>query len=87
MKELDSAGRSGLQAESRRFYPKKTLAGPLLGFTGMDNEGLEGLERAYDKYLRGTSGWVLAEKDAVGRTVFPGGPGYQYTAAEGRATT
>ena len=68
----------GLQAESRRFYPKKALAGSLLGFTGTDNEGLEGLERAYDKYLRGTKGWVVAEKDAVGRTVFPGGPGYQY---------
>jgi cell division protein FtsI (penicillin-binding protein 3) len=68
----------GLQAESRRFYPKKALAGPVLGFTGMDNEGLEGIERAYDKALRGVNGWVLAEKDAVGRTVFPGGPGFQY---------
>jgi cell division protein FtsI/penicillin-binding protein 2 len=68
----------GLQAESRRFYPKKTLAGPVLGFTGMDHEGLEGIERAYDKVLRGVSGWLLAEKDAVGRTVFPGGPGLQY---------
>ncbi len=77
IKELDRAD-VGLQAESRRFYPKKALAGSLLGFTGTDNEGLEGLERAYDKYLRGSKGWVVAEKDAVGRTVFPGGPGYQY---------
>jgi cell division protein FtsI (penicillin-binding protein 3) len=68
----------GLRFESRRFYPKKTLAGTVLGFTGMDNEGLEGLERSYDKELRGVNGWVLAEKDAVGRTVFPGGPGFQY---------
>ena len=68
----------GFRFESRRFYPKKTLAGSVLGFTGMDNEGLEGLERSYDKELRGVSGWVLAEKDAVGRTVFPGGPGFQY---------
>jgi cell division protein FtsI (penicillin-binding protein 3) len=44
----------------------------------MDNEGLEGLERAYDKVLRGVSGWMLAEKDAVGRTVFPGGSGFRY---------
>ncbi len=77
VKELDS-DEIGLQAESRRFYPKKNLAGPLLGFTGVDNEGLEGIERAYDKVLRGVNGWVLAEKDAVGRTVFPGGPGFQY---------
>ncbi len=77
VKELDS-DEIGLQAESRRFYPKKNLAGPVLGFTGVDNEGLEGVERAYDKVLRGVNGWVLAEKDAVGRTVFPGGPGFQY---------
>jgi cell division protein FtsI/penicillin-binding protein 2 len=51
----------GIRLESRRFYPKKNLAGPLLGFTGIDNEGLEGLERAYDKALRGVNGWVLAE--------------------------
>jgi cell division protein FtsI (penicillin-binding protein 3) len=77
VRELDSS-EIGLQPESRRFYPNKTLAGALLGFTGMDNEGLEGLERAYNKYLRGRDGWVLAEKDAMGRTVFPGGPGLQY---------
>ncbi len=77
VRELDSR-EIGLQPESRRFYPNKTLAGPVLGFTGMDNQGLEGLERAYDKNLRGRNGWVLAEKDAVGRTVFPGGPGLQF---------
>lgn len=68
----------GLVLETRRFYPKKTLAGPAIGFTGVDNEGLEGIELAYDEVLRGVSGWVLAEKDALGRTVFPAGPGFQY---------
>jgi cell division protein FtsI (penicillin-binding protein 3) len=68
----------GIRLESKRFYPKKSLAGPVLGFLGMDNDGLEGLELAYDKALRGVSGWVLAEKDAMGRTVFPGGSGFQY---------
>ena len=68
----------GLLLETRRFYPKKNLAGPVLGFISMDNEGLEGVELSYDKALRGVNGWVLAEKDAVGRTVFPGGPGFQY---------
>ena len=68
----------GIRLETRRFYPKKTLAGPLLGFTGIDNKGLEGVERAYDKVLRGVNGWVLVEKDALGRNVFPGGPGFQY---------
>jgi cell division protein FtsI (penicillin-binding protein 3) len=77
VRELDS-DEIRLRSETRRFYPKKALAGPVLGFTGVDNEGLEGLERVYDKMLRGVSGWVLAEKDAMGRTVFPGGPGFQY---------
>lgn len=77
IKKLDTKD-VGLVLESRRFYPKKTLAGAVLGFTGMDNEGLEGLELAYDKELRGAAGWVLAEKDASGRMVFPGGPGFQY---------
>lgn len=69
----------GLLLEARRFYPKKTLAGPLLGFTGIDSEGLEGVELSYDSVLRGVNGWVLVEKDAFGRTVFPGGPGFEYT--------
>lgn len=77
VKELGS-NEIGIRPEARRFYPKKALAGPVLGFTGVDNQGLEGLERAYDKVLRGVNGWVLAEKDAVGRMVFPGGPGLQY---------
>ena len=77
VKELGSA-EIQLRSEPRRFYPNKALAGPLIGFTGIDNEGLEGLERAYDKILRGVNGWVLAEKDAKGRMVFPGGPGFQY---------
>jgi len=77
VKELGSK-EIGIRLEARRFYPNKTLAGPLLGFTGVDNEGLEGLEHTYDKTLRGVEGWVLAEKDAKGRTVFPGGLGFQY---------
>src|SRR5512139_656248 len=68
----------GLQTESRRFYPKKTLAGTVLGFTNVDNKGIEGVELWYDKELSGTDGWVMAEKDARGRTVFPGGHGFQY---------
>jgi len=77
VRELDSED-IRLRTEARRFYPKKTLAGPLLGFTGIDNHGLEGLEHAYDGMLCGVNGWVLAEKDARGRMVFPGGPGFQF---------
>ena len=77
VKSLDSKT-VGLLVESKRFYPKKALGGSLLGFTGIDNEGLEGVELAFDGALRGQSGWVLAEKDAVGRTAFAGGTALQY---------
>jgi cell division protein FtsI (penicillin-binding protein 3) len=68
----------GLRLEARRFYPKKTLAGAVLGFTNVDNKGIEGIELLYDDVLRGTDGWLTAEKDAQGRTVFPGGDGFQF---------
>lgn len=78
VKDLGSK-KIGLLVETRRFYPKKTLAGSVLGFTGIDNKGLEGVELWYDSALRGINGWVLVEKDAFGRAVFPGGPGFEYT--------
>ncbi len=56
-----------LVRESKRFYPRRQLSGHLLGFVGLDNQGLEGVELAYDKYLNGERGWVLVEKDAKGR--------------------
>ena len=43
----------GLSRESRRFYPDKGLASQLMGFTGLDSNGLEGLELFYEKDLAG----------------------------------
>jgi len=40
--------------EPKRFYPNGTLAGHLLGFVGLDDTGLEGLESGYDEHLKGT---------------------------------
>lgn len=50
VKALDLAGVTVMQ-EPKRFYPKKELAGQLLGRVGMDNEGLEGLEKSFDDIL------------------------------------
>ena len=55
--------------ESRRFYPNKELAAHLLGYVGVDGDGLEGLEWAYDSQIRGKAGTVLIHTDA-GRHVF-----------------
>lgn len=50
--------------ESRRSYPNGYLAAHILGFAGLDNTGLEGLELYYDKYLKGEPGWALLLRDA-----------------------
>lgn len=50
----------------KRYYPYKTLASKVLGFTGSDNQGIIGLEVKYEKYLKGTDGLILTETDASG---------------------
>jgi cell division protein FtsI (penicillin-binding protein 3) len=50
--------------ESRRFYPKKELAAHLLGYVGVDNTGLAGIESAYDSQIRGKPGTVFVQSDA-----------------------
>ncbi|HUP38636.1 MAG TPA: penicillin-binding protein 2, partial [Vicinamibacterales bacterium] len=57
----------GLIKEDRRFYPKKQLAAQLLGFVGIENKGLAGIEAAYDTQISGTLGKMLYQTDARGR--------------------
>jgi cell division protein FtsI (penicillin-binding protein 3) len=54
-------------SENKRFYPRRQLSGQLLGFVGLDNQGLEGVELAYNDHLNGEGGWMLVERDAKGR--------------------
>lgn len=61
----------GFVMESQRFYPKRALFGHLLGFAGLDNRGLEGIELKYDTTLRGEKGWLVLERDAHGKSIFP----------------
>ncbi|WP_018085513.1 stage V sporulation protein D [Desulfurispora thermophila] len=56
-----------LVEESVRLYPHATLAAHLLGYSGVDNQGLAGLEKTFDQYLKGTDGRILVEHDAAGR--------------------
>lgn len=55
--------------ESKRIYPKDKLASQLIGFVGIDGNGLEGLELTYDNYLTGNEGRVLTERDAIGNMI------------------
>jgi cell division protein FtsI (penicillin-binding protein 3) len=63
----------GVVMEGRRFYPKGPLLSHVLGFAGMDGEGLEGLELRFESHLRGEKRVVVLQRDALGRTVFPKG--------------
>jgi cell division protein FtsI (penicillin-binding protein 3) len=54
----------GFVKESKRFYPNKELAAHILGYVGIDNTGLNGVEFAYDSQIRGKDGDVLVNTDA-----------------------
>jgi cell division protein FtsI (penicillin-binding protein 3) len=57
----------GFIPESSRFYPNKSLASQVIGFTGIDGRGLEGIEYYYDSYLKGAAIEQTIFKDALGR--------------------
>lgn len=59
----------GLQREYRRYYPSGTVAGHVVGFTNVDDQGLEGIELAYDKWLRAVPGRKRVLKDRFGNIV------------------
>ena len=55
------------QPESRRFYPRGSLAAQILGFTNIDGLGQLGIEQTYDKQLAGMKGELIAPRDAHGK--------------------
>lgn len=66
----------GIIPTSTRIYPYGSVAPQVLGFVGIDNQGLEGLELYYDDFLRGTPGQTVFERDAHGRALEDGVRGY-----------
>ncbi|MCM2358829.1 MAG: transpeptidase family protein, partial [Geobacteraceae bacterium] len=59
----------GFVKESKRFYPNSEMAGHVIGFTGLDPEGLEGIELKYDSTILGSTGYLVTERDALGRDI------------------
>ena len=56
-----------LVKESKRYYPYDNLLSHVLGYVGIDNQGLSGLELYYDKYLTGSNGSIKYFSDGKGR--------------------
>ena len=58
-----------IQNEARRYYPLNDIAASIIGFTGVDNNGLSGIELQYEKILRGIDVKVTVEKDVFGNII------------------
>jgi len=78
MAKVESLKLSGIDVlmESKRFYPKTALFGHIVGFVGIDNNGLEGVEHKYDNLLKGQTGGVVVVRDAYGNSIYPKGFNY-----------
>ena len=59
-----------LLKESRRYYPNSELAAHVIGYVGVDNVGLGGIESAYDSQIRGKDGRVLIQSDAKRHAIY-----------------
>lgn len=64
--EYDCGSVVQLLDDYKRYYPQNDLASCVIGFTGSDEQGLEGVEFQYDEYLSGTPGRIITAKNARG---------------------
>ncbi|MBN3041050.1 MAG: penicillin-binding protein 2, partial [Candidatus Omnitrophica bacterium] len=68
IKEFNLSG-IGFFRDRKRFYPQNSLASAMIGIVGIDNNGLEGLERSYNDYLGGKDGLVRVLQDSTARKI------------------
>ena len=68
IRDMDLPG-IDMTEESRRYYPKGTLASHVLGIAGLDNTGLEGIDYYYNELVGGTPGRIVIEHDAANRPI------------------
>ncbi len=65
-KDYKCQGVIQLLDDYKRYYPKNSLASSVIGFTGSDDQGLEGIEYEYDSYLSGIPGRIITAQNARG---------------------
>jgi cell division protein FtsI (penicillin-binding protein 3) len=68
-KQVEQLRIAGLQfvTEPKRYYPQASVGAHVVGFTGLDPKGLEGLELEYEQLLQGEPGRLMSQRDARGR--------------------
>jgi stage V sporulation protein D (sporulation-specific penicillin-binding protein) len=76
-----------LEPATKRYYPNDSLASQVLGFTGMDNVGLEGLEARYDSLLTGVGGRTINLRNGMGRNLMMSEYDDYYAAQNGDSIT
>ena len=65
-----------IDEDTKRYYPYSSLAANVIGFTGSDNQGLDGIEAKYDEFLKGKTGKILKATDAIGNDLGEEGENY-----------
>lgn len=73
-----------LQEDTKRYYPKETLASQVIGLTNWENKGSYGVEEYYDEILSGTNGSLLTATDANG-DIIPSSYEKRYDAVDGQS--
>jgi len=61
-----------IDEDTKRYYPYSTMTASVIGFTGSDNQGLQGIELKYDSILKGEQGKILKLTDATRNRFRPG---------------
>lgn len=77
MEENNITNGINIDEDSKRYYPFSTLAANVIGFTGSDNQGLDGIESRYDDVLKGSPGKILKMADARGSNMENEGEDYE----------
>jgi cell division protein FtsI (penicillin-binding protein 3) len=79
---IEKLGMQGVDflKETKRFYPHGETGSHIIGFAGLDSRGLEGVELAYDEFIRGEPGYILISRDGFGRAITPEDGGLRHSA-------
>ena len=66
-----------IERKYRRYYPHENIGAQVLGYTSLDDEGISGIEKDYNNYLKGIPGWVYKTKGWSGKIQHKSGMPFQ----------